>query len=509
MGFMESLKDELNNEGVLTENGAVQYCTSGKELLDANFAVSSMRSWDEEKIKDTFTKVYFENKLLACKWLFYLRDVRGGLGERRSFRAAFSRLIDLDIDVAKKLLPLIPEYGRWDDLLSLYDTNVHDDVVSIVKEQLDKDLKGIDNKSSISLLGKWMFSINTSSRKTRVLAKRLAKDLGMTEKDYRKTVSKLRQYIDVIEVKMSDRQWGEIDYSKVPSRANLLYGNAFDNHDHDRRQEYLESLQRGGTKINAGTLFPHDIVHKYTNTNDWRRRINPIDVTTEELWKALPDYVNGNGNTICVADGSGSMNCRISDRSATTALDVANSLAIYFAEKCSGEFKDKYITFSRRPQLVDFSSADTLHQKIQIAMTHNEVANTNIEAVFKLILDTAVNNGMSQDDMPSNVLILSDMEFDGCACTNSDYGVEEKDFDKIAKKYEEKGYKLPRLVFWNICGRTNGIPIKQNDLGVSLVSGFSPAICNMVLSNETDPYVCLTKELNKERYQPVEDVLIA
>jgi hypothetical protein len=236
----------------------------------------------------------------------------------------------------------------------------------------------------------------------------------------------------------------------------------------------------------------------------WYSRLKSYDATLEGLWKALPDTVKGAENTIVVADGSGSMTCNVGGNTSVTALDVANALAIYFAERASGEFKDKYITFSSRPQLVDFSNAKTLRDKLQIALSHNEVADTNIEATFDLILQTAVNNHMSQEDIPKNVLIISDMEFNSAVGWHRPT---ETLFTTIAKKYAAAGYKLPRLVFWNVNSRTGTIPVKENDLGVALVSGFSVNIVNMVMSNKLDPYECLLDVLNTERYQPVENAV--
>jgi hypothetical protein len=313
----------------------------------------------------------------------------------------------------------------------------------------------------------------------------------------------MRKYIDVVECKMSAKEWGAINYESVPSRANLIYNNAFLRNDEERRRAYLGVLEKGEVKINAGTLFPHDIVHKYISSG-WSYSLKSLDATLEGLWKALPDTVKGAENTIVVADGSGSMTCNVGGNTSVTALDVANALAIYFSERASGEFKDKYITFSHRPQLVDFSNAKTLRDKIQIALRHNEVADTNIEATFDLILKTAVNNNMSQEDMPKNILIISDMEFNSAVGWHRP---NETLFATIANKYAAHGYKLPRLVFWNVNSRTGTVPVKENDLGVALVSGFSVNIVNMVMSNKLDPYECLLETLNTERYQAVEDAI--
>lgn len=504
MGFMSSIANELSNETKLTENGAVGYRTTGKKLLDLNFSVASMRNASEKQIIDKFMGAYYENPVFAIKWLFYCRDVREGLGERRFFRTVLKQLAVDKPEVVKKVIEFASEYGRWDDLWCLLDTDLVDDVMALVKKQLKEDFDNMTANKSISLLAKWMPSINASSDTTKTYATIMCKNLGDTPRSYRKFLSRMRKYLDIVECKMSTREWSAINYETVPSRANLIYNNAFLRNDEERRRAYLGALEKGEAKINAGTLFPHDIVHKYMAGHSyWSSSLKSVDATLEGLWKALPDTVKGAENTIVVADGSGSMMCNVGGGTSVTALDVANALAIYFAERSSGEFKDKYITFSSRPQLVDFSKAKTLRDKIQIALSHSEVANTNIEATFDLILRTAVNNRMSQEDMPKNILIISDMEFDSATYNRSNVTL----FGTIAKKYAMYGYKLPRLIFWNVNSRTGTIPVKENELGVALVSGFSTNIVNMVMSNKTDPYECLLDTLNTERYQPIEDAI--
>ena len=513
MGFYDAIKNELNNETKLTENGAVGYRTSGKKLLDLNFAVASLRGASETEIINKFMDAYWEDPILAMRWLFYNRDIRQGLGERRTFRVILKHLGNEQTKIIGKLIPLIAEYGRWDDLWCLLETDLVDDVVRLVWDQIIKDLEGMENNKPISLLSKWIPSLNASSKTTKKYASILCKKMMHRPKTYRHLLSKMRKYIDVVECKMSAKEWNAINYEAVPSRANLIYNSVFLRNDEERRREYLDKLEKGEAKINAGTLYPHDIVHKYG-------RSYGVDATLEELWKALPDTVKCCGNTIVVADGSGSMTCNVGGNTGVTALDVANSLAIYFAERSSGEFKDKYITFSERPQLVDFSNAKNLRDKLMIARQHSEVANTNIEAVFDLILSTAIKNHMSQEEIPSNILICSDMEFDSCATsgeapTRNSWGWGYSTYNRptttlfntIAKKYEAHGYKLPRLVFWNVNSRTGTIPVKENDLGVALVSGFSVNIVNMVMSNKLDPYECLLDVLNTERYQPIEDTI--
>lgn len=515
MAFMNAIRNELNNETKLTENGAVGYRTTGKKLLDLNFSVASLRGASEQEIINKFMDAYWEDPVVAIKWLFYTRDCREGLGERRLFRIVLKHLAQEKPEVIKAVFSFAPIYGRYDDLWCLLDTELKQSVIFAVKAQLGEDVQNMMSGKSISLLGKWLPSENASSKETKRYATIIRKGIDMTSRNYRKMLSDLRKHIQVVECKMSAKQWNEIDYEAVPSRANLIYNNAFLRNDEERRRAYLGALEKGEVKINAGTLFPHDIVHKYMS-GGWYSRLNGYDAALEGMWKALPNTVKGNGNTLVVADGSGSMTCNVGGKTSVTALDVANALAIYFAERASGEFKDKYITFSERPQFVDFGNAKTLHDKLGIALRHNECANTNIEAVFDLILQTAVNNHMAQDDIPTNILIVSDMEFDACATTNSTrssgwYSYRQAPsatlFDTIAKKYAAYGYKLPRLVFWNVNSRTGTIPVKENDLGVALVSGFSVNIVNMVMFNKLDPYECLLDALNVERYQAIEDAV--
>lgn len=515
MSFMNAIQNELldgDNNISVTENGAVGYRTTGKSLLDINFAVASLRSASEQDIIRRFTNAFMEDSVLAVKWLFFARDVRGGLGERRLFREAFKVVEDNAPEKVPALIHLIPEYGRFDDMWPILDTRFRQEVVSYVSMMLSSDMTNCALGKPISLLAKWMPSVNASSHLTTHYAKLLCEGLGMSEKNYRQMLSRLRRYLDVVEVKMSDKRWGDVNYEAVPSRANVIYNNAFLRNDEERRREFLSKLEKGEAKINSSVLYPHDIVHMYCGGYGWGSSVKKYDSAIEAMWNGLPDMVKDCGNTIVVADGSGSMNVSVGS-TGVRAIEVANALAIYFAEHSSGEFRDKYITFSERPQFVDFSKVKSLREKLTIAFQHCECANTNIEAVFNLILNTALNNKMKQEDIPANILIISDMEFDSCAVRNGSsgyYGRKRADanlFKQIEKTYRQYGYKLPRLVFWNVNSRTGTIPIRENDMGVALVSGFSVNICKMVMSGQTDPFLCLLETLNVERYQPIEDIM--
>lgn len=502
MEFMDKMKETLNeefNESV-TENGAVGYRTTGKAMLDFNYKVASYRNKSENEIIKDFEKVWLDDKILAMQFLFFIRDREEGLGERRLFRIIIKHLANTEPEMVKKVIPVIADYGRFDDLLELFDTLVEKEVLKEFENQLFEDDLDVDRNKPISLLAKWLPSINASSKVQKEKAKKIIKSLNTTEKRYRKLLSKLRKHIDVTERKMCANEWDKIKYENVPSRANLNYNNAFLRHDEERRREFLSQVEKGEKKIHASKLYPYDIVHKYMNTQSWISRVRAKDETLENLWKALPSKEIA--NTLVVADGSGSMTCTIGNTN-VTALDVANSLAIYFAEHNKGQFKDKYITFSETPQFVDFEGCTSLHDKIRKALAYNEVANTNIKAVFDLILETAKKYNLSQDEMPANILIISDMEFDNAV----DGRINEKLFKTVERQYNEAGYKLPRLVFWNVNSRTGTIPLKQNELGIALVSGFSTNIAEMVMSSELDPYKVLLEKLETERYKRIAEIL--
>lgn len=504
--FLSQLENTLVNSSAnvsITENGAVGYKTTGRKLLDLNFAVSSLRNKSEAEIQNMFESALAQDVDTAIVWLFFARDIRGGLGERRTFRVCMNLLAREFPQKLRKVLPLVAEYGRWDDLFCLMGTKVQNDVVALIDAQLKADIAGMGKNESISLLAKWLPSVNASSKETRRMGLLIASKLNLNARTYQRLLSKMRKYLEVVEQKMSAGEWGEINYEHVPSRANLNYNSAFLRHDEERRREYLGKLEKGEAKINSSVLFPHDIVHKYMQ-GGWRCSVFQ-DQAIEAMWKALPNTVENGEGTIVVSDGSGSMTSKVGGTS-VSALEVANALAIYFAERLSGPYKDKYITFSMKPQLVNLAGSTTLNGKLQTALRHNEVADTNIEAVFDLILATAVKNHLKQEEMPKNVLVISDMEFNSCVRSNS-YGMDKALFKVIEAKYKNYGYKLPRLVFWNVNSRTGTIPVKENEMGVALVSGFSPNVAKMVMSGALDPMDALIETLNAPRYEPVRKAL--
>lgn len=499
--MINELKETLNSDShnvAYSENGAKMYSTTGKNLLDLFFKVPMFRKYKAGKLPENselhnlFMPAFVENRELFAKFMFYLRDARGGVGERDMFRNMFLWFSNDYPQDAVKLVEYIPDYGRWDDLVFIA-INTKSEIVSnaacsVIKIQLETDL----HAEHPSLLAKWMPSANAGN-KAKSDAKFMMSKLNLISADYRKMLSSLRKKIDIVETHIASKSYGDIDYEKVPSVANTRYANLFLKYDENRRRSYLDALVKGEVKINASAVFPHDIYKKL-------HEMSCDKVTVNEMWKALPDFVNGDTGTLVVRDGSGSMTVRLPN-STTQVLDIASALSIYFAERMKGEFHNKFITFSSNPELVDLSGTKDLYEKYKILRTHNDCSNTDIEATFDLILETAVRHHIPQDELPKQILIISDMEFD--SAHRLDWSRPNNDdqlFRVIAKKYADMGYQLPKLVFWNVNSRTGAIPMTQNPNGVILVAGYSPAICKMVLSEETDPYMALVKELMSERY---------
>ena len=503
--FTNAVKGVLDDRKVLSENGAVMNATTGKRLLDCWFKLSSMRNMDEDGIKRLFAEAYFEDEGLALRFLFYVLDVRGGACERRAFEVMFDWLETHSPEKARGLLGLIPFYGRWDLLVRRVCCGSNrDEAIKIVGYQLKDDLKNVAVGKGVSLLAKWLPSVNCHSKKTHAMAKVVHGRLGLTVKDYRKTLSTLRKAIDVVERKMSAGKWDEIDYSKVPSKANLNYKDSFVRHDHDRRSEFLNALaeKKDGVNINSSACFPHDIVHRYKSLID--------DATLEEMWKALPDYVKGDETTMVVHDSSGSMLTEIGN-GGLTALEVATALAVYFSERCRGAYKDRFITFSNRPKFVNLSNCKSLREKLHYIGTISEAENTDIVATMRLVLEAAVQNGLKQSDIP-NLLIISDMEFDEGVCTYSHedesvYG-ECAIMGDLAKEFASKGYRMPKIAYWNVANRSGGIPCTNRDSGVTILSGFSPTAVKMALSGADSPYEAICEILHDKRYDAVAEAVI-
>lgn len=499
MNFLEGLKHSSNIS--YTENNAKGYSTTFNPIVDMSFRLPHYRNDKNSALVDFNDALNFDITY-AYKFLFYIRDVGSGAGERSLFRSIIAKEANSHPKRIKELLHLIPEYGRWDDLWVLLDTPLKNDVVGLVSHQIQVDRYNARDGKPISLLGKWLPSEQASSKITKRYSDILREGLKMSNKQYRKLLSGMRKYIDVVERKMSDNKWGEVDYEKVPSKASINYNGAFLRHDESRRREFLEDVVRGEKKINSSTLYPYEIIKQLPNPN--LSLGSPDRLAILAQWKNLPNVLEGGESTIVVMDSSGSMFSSVGN---TSAYNIALSLAAYCAEKLPDNYKDKVITFSQTPRYIELNG--DIVDKIYKLQSYSEVANTDIEKVFDLILDTAVKHALLQEELPKNVLIISDMEFDVARTANYSYYrsnasqevSEETLFDTIREKYRKYSYELPHLIFWNVASRTNTIPeIKEN---VTLVSGFSQNMLKVALGGEYNPWDNLKKVLDSDRYKSI------
>ena len=483
--MLEHLKNEANR--TYTENGAVTYATTYSDCLDLFATIGALRSSNEQEIISRFVRAFTEDPNLALKTLFFARDVRGGLGERKVFRVCLQWLAHNAPASVKKNIPYVAEFGRWDDLLSLLGTPCEKDVMLLIKKQLEADLESMDMGDDVSLLAKWLPSVNASNAQTVQYAKKIARFLGMTDATYRKTLVKLREHIRIIENSLREKDYS-FDYSKQPSKAMFKYRKAFYRNDGERYGEFLGKVSRGEAQLHTGTLTPYEIIKPFFYEHVGDQEASAIDAT----WNAQEDFTRDE-NALVVIDGSGSMYSRTDPMPATVAL----SLGIYYAERNTGSFHNHFITFSERPQLVEIKG-ETILEKVRYCHDYNEVANTNIQKVFELILRAAVNNNVPQSEMPSTLYIISDMEFDCCA-----RGAELTNFEYAKKIFAEAGYDLPRVVFWNVQSRNKQQPVTQNEQGVALVSGCSPRIFSMLKSGILSPLGYMLDILGAERYEKI------
>ena len=483
--MLEHLKNEANR--TYTENGAVTYATTYSDCLDLFATIGALRSSNEQEIISRFVRAFTEDPNLALKTLFFARDVRGGLGERKVFRVCLQWLAHNAPASVKKNIPYVAEFGRWDDLLSLLGTPCEKDAMLLIKKQLEVDLESMDMGDDVSLLAKWLPSVNASNAQTVQYAKKIARFLGMTDATYRKTLVKLREHIRIIENSLREKDYS-FDYSKQPSKAMFKYRKAFYRNDGERYGEFLGKVSRGEAQLHTGTLTPYEIIKPFFYEHVGDQEASAIDAT----WNAQEDFTRDE-NALVVIDGSGSMYSRTDPMPATVAL----SLGIYYAERNTGAFHNHFITFSERPQLVEIKG-ETILEKVRYCHDYNEVANTNIQKVFELILRAAVNNNVPQSEMPSTLYIISDMEFDCCA-----RGAELTNFEYAKKIFAEAGYDLPRVVFWNVQSRNKQQPVTQNEQGVALVSGCSPRIFSMLKSGILSPLGYMLDILGAERYEKI------
>ena len=485
----------------LTENGALSNRSTLNNVLDLFAIGGAVRGHSYDEVQDLFAKAFAEDQLLALKTIFYLRDIRGGQGERKTFRRAMRYLAQYYPNVIRMNLDNFAHYGRWDDLLQLDQTQVWDEVVLVIKAQLDTDLYNWSQRegAEVSLLAKWLPSINTSSRSSKALAKKLCKELEYSYKDYRKMLSTLRSHIKIVEKQMCGREFGQIKYETVPSQAMLRYNSAFKNRDGKRYSRYLEDVKSGKKEIKAGTLYPAQIVGKIRNC----QRMDGTGLeNVDQLWNALPNYLEDNPHKgLCVVDVSSSMTCSYNNPSGVAPMDVAISSGLYIAErnKCP-VFGNKFITFSGTPSLQRVEGEDIIG-KVHHLEEADWCMNTDLQATFDLILDEAVTHRLTNNDLPDTLYIISDMEFD--EATGCRHGVS-TNLEVIQSKYEKAGYIMPKIVFWNVDAKNQQVPVTIDDRGVCMVSGYSPAILQSLLRGDIEsPMQVLLDTVSVERYDRV------
>lgn len=490
------------NDKIYTENGAVAYSGTGVALMDLFALGAAYRTRSDEDCILLFKKAFEENEAYAMKCLFYIRDILEGQGERRFFRVCMHWLAKTHPAAVRRNIKYFAEYGRWDDLYCLIDTPLESEMFALIKDQLEKDMISvIRDKNAVSLLAKWLPSENTSSQKTRELGAKTRKALGMTCKQYRKSLSILRERINVLERLMSAGQWDKIEFDKIPSRAGMIYRNAFARHDVERMKsgaQTYEAFAKDETKkVNADVLSPVDIANRIFSNQVKTETDRAI---IDKYWSCLKDYYHGREeNGIAICDVSGSMYGQ--------PLNAAVSMSAYIAERGKGPFKDHFITFSSNPTLVRFEGVDT-YDKFRRAATADWGGSTNVEAAMDLMLNVAIKNKVPASDMPTTLYIFSDMEFNGCmtcgpASTNRwDGGIRIHDtdtlFDTIAKRWNAYGYELPRVIFWNLDARQENIPALGGRF--SYVSGFSMNMVETILSGK-DGYDLMMEKLNTSRYE--------
>ena len=486
--FMNGLVNESNFGR--TENGAVKHLTTKSAVLDMFALCGAYRHRSEADCILAFKNAYEENPVLALKCLFYLRDCRGGQGERRFFRVCFRWLAENHEEAARRNLENVSEYGRWDDLIyATVGTKLERAALVLVAKQLTLDM----GCKTPSLLAKWMPSENASSKETKRVANIVRSQLGMSHKEYRKTLSTLRTRINIVEKLMSQNRWDEIEFDKIPSKAGLVYKNAFARRDIIAKK--YEEFAKDATKtVNASTLYPYDVAHRAFEAYGM-----PLEASErlmiQKYWDALPNYYGENEeNGLAIVDTSGSMSGQ--------PLEAAVSLGAYIAEKAHGPFAGYFVTFSSRPELVKFEGVDIV-DKFNRARRASWQMNTDLKAVFNMLLRVAQQNGTKPEDMPQRLYIFSDMEFDNCLSLG--YHCEEGKvntlLENIAVEWAREGYELPKVVFWNLDARTQNIPALGNRF--SYVSGLSPVMIQTILSGK-DGYDLMVEKLMSERYAVIQ-----
>ncbi len=469
---MNQFVNAIGTQESRTANGMKALKNTANACVDLFFAIGASRG---KNIIPQFTAAFVENSDLALRIAAWARDVRGGSGERDTFRTILTHLENTNPVAAEQLMAKVPELGRWDDLFVFKTTALKAKAFTMLGDAL---------RAKNGLAAKWTPRKGNTAREIREF-------FGMTPKQYRKSLVNMTT---VVETAMCQGSWDTINYSHVPSVAHSRYKKAFGRHG-TTYAEYVTKLAAGDktVKINANAIFPHDIlkgrISGYGSTTWTKQELDVI----EAQWNALPNYI-GESSVLPMVDVSGSMTCTAGKKGTTTCLDVAVSLGLYFADKNRGAFKDCMLTFSGSPELVTLKG--NINQKIDQMVKTDWTMDTNLNKAFEKILATAVKNAVPQADMPGTVVIFSDMQFNSCV-THDDSALQ-----MIARKYKDAGYELPKVVFWNLNASDN-VPVKFDTSGTALVSGFSPAIATAILSGDSDgftPEAIMLKAVMSDRY---------
>ena len=492
--MLEYIKEEANR--TRTENGGAAYASTGSECLDFFASAGALRRESDEAILARFLRAFAEDKDAAMKLLFYTRDVRGGLGERRVFRVILRWLAWTAPQSVKKNLARVAEFGRWDDLLVLLDTPCEKETLALLRNQFQSDMRANAEGGEVSLLAKWLPSVNASNAETVKKGKRIARAFGFTDTAYRRSLVALRAKIRIIENNLRTGDYS-FDYEKQPSRAMFKYRMAFFRNDNERYSAFLKKVSAGEATLHTDHVMPYELVAPFLSEKNYRgsspcflRSLSEEEAAAlNATWAAMPDF-GGAENALAVVDTSGSMYWDAAPLPAAVAL----SLGLYFAEHNRGAFKNHFIEFSERPQLIELKG-ETFVDRLRYAASFNEVADTNLESVFDLILNVAVRQNVPQNELPTKLFILSDMEFNACV-ENADETV----FRAAARRYMEHGYRLPDVVFWNIASRNRQQPVKMNEAGVALISGVTPRLFQMAAGKAISPFRMMLEILESERY---------
>lgn len=487
MNFAEAAKN--NSIFTRTENGAVALNTTGDARLDLFGTIGALRGAEKERISRLFSEAYRQDPLFATKIAFYGRDVRGGLGERETFRTILKEMAQFHPEALRQNLDLIGVYGRFDDLYCLIGTPLENEMWAAMKEQFEEDRRNLKDGKSSSLLAKWIKTADASSENTRRLGILTAQKLGYDVYTFKRIVRAMRRKIGVTESLMSAGRWDEIEYSAVPSRAMMIYRDAFQRHDQDRYGQFVQKAVTGEEKIHSATLFPYDIVEKVMTWVDWSHYRITEDPALEAQWRHLPDYVGADVNALVIADTSGSMHGR--------PMATAVGLAVYFAEHNRGAYHGMFMSFSGTSRIQVLRGATLAQQLSGINMNDWEM-NTNLKAAFEHVLDIAVKNHVPQEEMPKSLIVISDMEIDRCG--NKEWTF----YEKMSQRFRKHGYQIPNVIFWNVSSRNDIFHADKNRMGVQLVSGQSAAVFRQVMQNVgLNPVEAMEKVINSERYSAI------